>query len=79
MNEYIYLSELPTGKLGYVTSINAKQDMKQRLNDLGVVEGTEIKCIMKSPLGDPVAYLIRGSIIALRREDSETITIALRG
>ena len=30
----------------------------RRLQDLGVVRGTKIKCILRSPLGDPTAYKI---------------------
>lgn len=30
---------------------------------------------MKSPLGDPAAYLIKGAVIALRREDAGTVLV----
>lgn len=49
--------------------------MRRRLQDLGIVEGTTIECLQKSPSGDPVAYKIRGTIIALRSEDANKIII----
>ena len=46
-----------------------------RLQDIGLIEGTEVLCLQKSPSGDPVAYLIRGAVIALRGEDSSKIIL----
>jgi Fe2+ transport system protein FeoA len=44
--------------------------------DLGIIPGTTVECEMNSPIGDPVAYRIRGAVIALRREQAEMIQIA---
>lgn len=52
--------------------------LSRRLAELGVVAGTRIRCLHRAPLGDPSAFGIRGSVIALRREDSRTI-LAVRG
>lgn len=79
MKENIYLNKLDVGEIATVSGIFAEKEMRQRLEDLGIVEGTQIKCLMKSPLGDPTAFLIRGSVIALRREDSKNIGVSVRG
>jgi len=42
---------------------------------LGVVKGTEITAEMASAAGDPVAYLIRGALIALRRGQAEWVLV----
>lgn len=49
--------------------------MRRRLLDLGLIEGTNVVRLHQSPCGDPVAYLIRGSVIALRSEDSSNIIV----
>ena len=49
---------------------------RRRLLDLGVVRGTRIEAAFRSAAGDPVAYRIRGAIIALRREQAEWVRIA---
>jgi ferrous iron transport protein A len=49
--------------------------MRTRLLDLGFLENTEIECVGKSPLGDPAAYLVCGTVIALRRTDSRFVLI----
>ena len=43
--------------------------------DLGVVGGTEIEPLYKSPSGNPVAYRIRGAVIALRSDVSDKILV----
>ncbi|HZD06162.1 MAG TPA: metal-dependent transcriptional regulator [Longimicrobiales bacterium] len=48
---------------------------RRRLLDLGVVRGTEITPELVSVSGDPVAYRIRGALIALRREQASWIQI----
>jgi ferrous iron transport protein A len=45
--------------------------------DLGIINGTEIEPLYKSPAGNPVAYLIRGAVIALRNDVSDGILVSL--
>lgn len=53
----------------------ATGSISRRLLDIGLVEGTDVSCLQKSPAGDPVAYLIRGAVIAIRSEDSSQIVV----
>jgi len=39
------------------------------------VEGTKIRCVLRSPLGDPAAYRIRGAVIAIRKEDAKNVRV----
>jgi DtxR family transcriptional regulator, Mn-dependent transcriptional regulator len=48
---------------------------RRRLLDLGVVPGTVIEPELVSASGDPVAYRIRGAVIALRRHQAEWIEV----
>lgn len=63
------LCDLKVGESGTVVSVKSKGDILRRLLDIGVISGTRVKCVLKSPLGDPTAYLIRGAVMALRKED----------
>lgn len=75
MKKHINLSELSKGKRARVLLTQGDAALKQRFEDLGISQGTEILCVMKSPLGDPVAYLIRGALIAIRKEDASNILV----
>jgi DtxR family transcriptional regulator, Mn-dependent transcriptional regulator len=48
---------------------------RRRLLDLGVVPGTVIVAELASPSGDPVAYRIRGALVALRRDQARWIEV----
>ena len=68
------LNQLKPGEEAVVTSISGEN---RRLRDLGLIEGTKVKCVLKSPLGDPAAYKIRGAVIAIRREDAADIKVVV--
>ncbi|MCL6611736.1 MAG: ferrous iron transport protein A [Peptococcaceae bacterium] len=71
------LSKLPLKKRGVVTSLSAEGMARRRLLDLGLVPGTAVEAVRRSPAGDPTAFSIRGAIIALRKEDADKITVSL--
>ena len=70
------LTNLKVGQRARVTALHSGGSMRRRLHDIGLIAGTEVECVQKSPAGDPVAYLIRGALIALRSEDSAGVMIA---
>ena len=64
------LTSLREGESAQVASLQNKGSIRRRLQNLGLVPGTQVQCIHKSPYGDPVAYGIRGAVIALRADDA---------
>lgn len=76
MNIEKKLSALSEGMSGRVVKLTNEYNMRRRLRDLGLIEGTLIECVGKSPSGDPSAYLIRGAVIALRSEDAKRIIVS---
>lgn len=71
----IPLNQLPIGKKASVTALMSDGAARRRILDLGVIDGTEIEPLYKSPSGNPVAYLIRGAVIALRSDISAKIMV----
>lgn len=69
------LADLPIGERSHVAELNSTGTNRRRMLDLGLVPGTEIEAVLKSPSGGVAAYLIRGALIAIRREDAENIII----
>ena len=70
------LTDLHEGERAQVVSLQNESNIKRRLQDLGLVEGTRVNCIQKCPHGDMAAYGIRGAIIALRKEDARSVLVA---
>jgi ferrous iron transport protein A len=69
------LSELPIGTTGRVTGLTAGGNTRRRLLDLGLVPGTPVKAVRRSAFGDPTAFLIRGTTLALRSEEAKEILV----
>lgn len=69
------LNTIPAGSYALVAQIEAEGVSRRRLLDLGLVPGTRVEVVRRSPLGDPVAYNIRGAIIALREEESRRVLV----
>lgn len=75
MSEPLNLWNINPGEKAIITKISNSGAIKNRLMDIGLIPGTRIECVGKSPFGDPKAFLIRGAIIALRKEDCIKIKI----
>ena len=71
----IPLDKLPVGRSGKVRKITALGNARRRMLDLGIIYDTTIESLRKSPAGDPVAYQIRGAVIALRSEEASKVLI----
>lgn len=52
---------------------------RRRFLDLGITPRAEIEVVMRSAFGDPVAYRVRDSLIALRREQADWIWVQRDG
>ena len=59
-----------------VKRIDTPDEMRRRFLDIGLIEGTGVLCLGRSPAGDPSAYLIRGAVIAIRHSDAATVAIS---
>ena len=72
----IRLTELLPGETGIIAYMKENdRGLSGRLRDLGFTENTPVTCVRTAPLGDPSAYRIRGTMIALRRTDAACLLI----
>lgn len=77
MNETEYtLDQMSPGQKAVVLRLDLRGGMRRRLQDLGLICGTMIECVGVSPLGDPIAFLIRGAVIAVRRADCARVLVS---
>ena len=75
MGEIISLKEMQPGQKARIKKILSSGSMRRRLLDIGLIKGTKIECVGKSPAGDPLAFYIRGAVIAIREEDCRNIIV----
>ncbi|HMN23117.1 MAG TPA: metal-dependent transcriptional regulator [Ignavibacteriaceae bacterium] len=69
------LSSLKIGEKGTILGIGKalRGQQRRRLMDLGIVPGTKIEAELQSLTGDPVAYKVRGTTVALRKQQTDKI------
>jgi ferrous iron transport protein A len=66
----VRLSDGEKGDVIKLTCISVEGVMRRRLLDLGFVPGAIVEVIRKSPLGDPIAFRVSNTTIALRKDES---------
>lgn len=69
------LCDVPEGKSAEIYALMCRAENRRLFLDLGMIKGTKIVPLFKSPAGDPTAYLVRSAVIAVRREDAEGILV----
>jgi len=73
--DIIPLSEVQIGEKCEVCSLTSTGCDRRRMLDLGLVQGTMVEALQKSPSGNPIAYFIRGAVIALRDVDAINVKV----
>lgn len=71
------LSMLEPGSVAEVIGISpaSRGVERRRLLDLGILPGTQISAEFESPSGNPVAYRVRGAVIALRENQARHVRV----
>lgn len=71
------LADLAVGQIGVISGIapQCRGLQRRRLLDLGFVPGTRVSVEFRSPSGDPTAFRVRNTLIALRRDQARLIYV----
>ena len=76
------LGELKKGQTGTIVSVHGNPSipadlvMIQRLLEMGLLEGATVELVHEAPFGgDPVAVRVRGSLVALRRQEANHVEV----
>lgn len=75
MKDSVPLCDIVPGQRATVSQLLTEGTMRRRFLDMGLMEGTEVECVGRSPWGDPSAYRFCGAVVALRARDSRTILV----
>lgn len=73
------LASLKMGERAIVVSITGDTSVDtiaRRLLELGFIPGTPVDAMHKAPVwGDPISFLVRGTHVALRREEAKKVIV----
>ncbi|HUF46796.1 MAG TPA: metal-dependent transcriptional regulator [Vicinamibacterales bacterium] len=76
-SDVVRLSDLPHGHRAEVVGLDdaCQGFSRRRLMDLGFTEGARIRPLLQTFAGDPRAYEVRGTLIALRRDQAAEVLV----
>ncbi|MBK8945527.1 MAG: metal-dependent transcriptional regulator [Ignavibacteriae bacterium] len=71
------LLSLKVGDTGEILQIlpECRGQQRRRLLDFGIVPGAKISVLMKSPLNDPIAFVVKDTIVALRKDQAKQVIL----
>jgi ferrous iron transport protein A len=73
MSIKIRLDELSPGQRGRIAAISSCGALRQRMMEMGLVNGAEVAVIRRAPSGDPVEILLKGYSLALRKAEAVNV------
>jgi Fe2+ transport system protein FeoA len=73
------LQEVHTGQSATIVHVGGALALRRRFAEMGIVAGEVIRAERVAPLGDPVAYRIKGYRLSLRREEAAQIQVSIEG
>lgn len=69
------LDQLTPGSACRILKISALAKLRQRLLDMGVYPGLNLKVIRNAPLKDPMEVEVNGYFLSLRHEEARFIEV----
>lgn len=68
------LSEVALGQTRIIKQV-ASGFLAAKMADLGLYQGNTVSVIFKAPFGDPLAVSVGGTVVSLRLDEAEWITL----
>ena len=73
--QHVPLSALRVGQRGIVVGVGGRGPARQRMMDMGLVRGAEVRVVRVAPLGDPIEFTVRGYSLSLRKREAQEIAV----
>ncbi|MDZ4859512.1 MAG: ferrous iron transport protein A [Candidatus Hydrogenedentes bacterium] len=70
------LNQLKPGQTGIVSNLLGAGAIHQRLQEMGIIEGTELQVVRLAPLGDPMEIIVQGYHLSLRKSEAALVELA---
>ncbi len=68
-------ASLASGEKAKIIKIDFNNPSARRILEYGFTPGQEIELLTKSLFQDPLAFAVRGTIIAMRKKEAESIIV----
>ncbi len=72
------LADCRPGEGGRIARLTEEGPVGQRLREMGVIEGTDVKVVRVAPLGDPMEIEVLGYLLSIRKSEAKSVEIEVR-
>jgi len=79
LDQTVSLQTIHPGQSATIVHVGGMGALRRRFAEMGIVAGEVIRAERVAPLGDPVAYRIKGYRLSLRREEAAQIAVRVEG
>ncbi len=69
------LADMDVGDCARVSKVGGQPDLRHRLLEMGMTPGCRVQLVRIAPLGDPLAFELRGYHLSLRRDEARHVHI----
>lgn len=69
------LAQLRPGQKARVTDVQGDATLQQRILEMGILPGVEVKLIRVAPLGDPMEFSVLGYNLSLRKSEAACVIV----
>jgi Fe2+ transport system protein FeoA len=69
------LADVKEGFQGHIREVQGDSSLCSRLLEMGFTPGQAVALVASSPFRDPIAFSLRGTVIALRRQEARCILV----
>lgn len=73
MRKHFPLSQAKENQRVSVVKVNCSPMLRSRLAELGLLEGCGITRLYSSAFGDPCAYVVKDTVLAIRKGEADKI------
>lgn len=69
-------ADLKYGEIVTIDDIDSTHPSSRRILEIGFTPGQQIELINKSVFNDPLAFSVRGTLIAIRKNEADCIKVS---
>lgn len=71
----ITLNQVHVGQSATIVRVGGEQTTRRRLLDMGLVTGEMVTVERVAPMGDPIAIVVKGYHLSLRKQEASQILV----
>lgn len=69
------LAQLKPGESAKVVDVGGESILQQRILEMGILPGVDVRLIRVAPLGDPMEFEVIGYRLSLRKTEAACVTV----